>query len=142
RVLYLLDPLADELRLDRFAVGLFQDRVHGRLVGRRDLLDDRPRVLVPRVDSVEVQHRDAAELAHGDRELDVDHAVHRRTPEGKLELELFAIAQREGDVDLVRVERHAARDEGDLVEAIGAARAPANAYLESELLRRKGLSGC
>ena len=140
RVLYLLDAFADELRLDRLAVRLFQHRVEGGLVGGGDPLDDRARVLVTRVHAVEVEDCDAAELAHRDRELDIDHSVHGRSPERELELE--TIAHREGDVDLVGVERDAARHECDLVESIGATRVPPDADLKARLLPGKNLSGC
>ncbi len=82
-VLDCLDPFADQLRLDRLAVRLPQHCVQAGPVGLGDLPDDGSGVLVARVDSIEVQDRDAAELAHRDGEFDVDDAVHRRTPERK-----------------------------------------------------------
>src|SRR5258708_6341106 len=103
RVLYRLDALADQLRLDRLAINLLEQGVDAGLVRLRNLLDDRFRVLVTRVHAIEVQHADAAELAHRDRELDVDDSVHRRGPEGKGELETVTAGKRGGDVDLVGV---------------------------------------
>ena len=104
-----LDPLADELRLHRLAIGLFEHRVHRGFVGLCDLLDDGSGILVARVHAVEVEHRHSAQLAHRDREIDVDDTVHRRTPKRKRKTE--ALAHREGDVDLLRIARHAARHE-------------------------------
>jgi len=96
-----VDALGDELGLDGLAVNLFEKSVDLRLVCLGDSLDDRGRILVAGVDAVKVQHRKAAELAHRDSELDVDDAVHCRTPDWDREPE--AVAKREGDVDLVRV---------------------------------------
>ena len=134
-----LDPLADELRLHRLAIGLFEHRVHRGFVGLCDLHDDGSGILVARVHAVEVEHRHSAQLAHRDREIDVDDTVHRRTPKRKRKTE--ALAHREGDVDLVGIARHAARHESDLVEAIRAPRPPPNPYLEARLLPGNCFSG-
>jgi hypothetical protein len=84
------------------------------------------------VHSVKVEHRDSAELSHRDREVDINDAVHGRAPDGKWKLE--PVAHGEGDVDLFGIQRDAARDEGDFVEAISAASPPADPYLEARLL--------
>ncbi len=84
------------------------------------------------MDSIEVQDRDAAELSHRDGEVNVDHPVHRRSPDWNRELE--AVAHRKGDVDFFRIEGDTARDEGDLVESIRATGPPADSYLEARLL--------
>jgi hypothetical protein len=84
------------------------------------------------MDSVQVQDRDAAELSHRDGEVDVDHAVHRRSPDWYRELE--AIAHRKRDVDFFWIEGDSAGDEGDLVESIRTARPPADPDLEARLL--------
>jgi hypothetical protein len=44
------------------------------------------------------------------------------------------IAHRKGDVDFVRIESDAARDERNFVESISAACPPADPYLEARLL--------
>jgi hypothetical protein len=44
------------------------------------------------------------------------------------------LAHQERDVDLVGIEGDAARDEGNLVEPVRAARPPADPYLEARLL--------
>jgi hypothetical protein len=82
--------------------------------------------------AVEVQHCDRAELSHRDREVHVDHAVHGRAPDGQGELE--AVAHRKGDVDLVGIQRDAAGDQRYFVEAISAARPPADPNLKARLL--------
>src|SRR5258708_12089225 len=84
------------------------------------------------MDSIEVQDRDAADLSHRDGEVNVDHPVHRRSPDWNRELE--AVAHRKGDVDFFRIQADTARDEGDLVESIRAAGPPADSYLEARLL--------
>src|SRR5437667_10062157 len=123
-----LDSLRDQLRLDGLAVGLLQDGVDCGAGRRSDLLDDRGRVLIARMDAVEVEDSDTAELAHRDREIDVDHAIHRRTPKGQLQSE--PLDHRKRDVDLVRIQSHTARDESDLVESVRAARPPSDPDLE------------
>src|SRR6202521_973858 len=110
------------------------------LVSLSDSLDDRRRVFVACVDAVEIQDRQAAEPAHRDCELDVDHAVHRRTPDrdGKPE----ALSQREGDVDLIRIQRDATGDKRDLVETVRASRVSPDSYLEARLLPGNHSAGC
>jgi hypothetical protein len=103
-----------------------------RFVGFGNAFDDRSRILVSRVNAIEVEDRDSPELSHGDREVDVDDAVHGRAPDRQREFE--AVAHRKGDVDLFGIERDAARNEGDLVESVSAARPPADPYLEARLL--------
>src|SRR5258708_871916 len=127
-----VDALGEEVRLDRFPIDLFEQGVDLRLVRLSDALDDRRRILVARMHPVQVEDGDPAQLSHRDRELDVDHSIHGRAPDGKWELE--AVAHRKRDVDLVGIERDAARDERYFVEAICAARAPADPDLEARLL--------
>jgi len=92
------------------------------------------------VDPVEVEHSHAAELAHRDREVDVDHSIHGRTPDRDVQAEAFA--KRKRDVDLVGIERDATGDERDLVETVGASRAPPDPDLEARLLPGKRFTGC
>src|SRR5216683_7312224 len=127
-----LDALGDEVWLDRFAIHLFEQGVDLRLVRLGDPLDDRSRILVSRVYAVEVQHCDRAELSHRDREVDVDHTVHGRAPDGEGKLE--AVAHRKGDVDLVGIQRDAAGDQRYFVEPISASRPPADPNLKARLL--------
>ena len=133
------DSFADQPRLDRLAVCLFEDCVERRLVRVGDLLDHRRGILVAAMHAIEVEHGDSAELAHRDCEVDVDHAIHRRTPEGKRKRE--AIAHRKRDVDLVGIERHATGHKCDLIEAIRPARAPPDPDLEARLLPGNRFSG-
>src|SRR5467141_1787706 len=133
------DACADQLGCDRLSVGLSEDGIDRRLVRLCDLLDDRRRILIARVDAVEVEHRNSAKLAHRDRELDVDDAVHRGTPERKWKRE--TVTHRKRYVDLVGVERHAARHERDFVEPVSATRAPPDPDLEARLLPGNLFSG-
>src|SRR5205807_1474957 len=109
---------------------------------------DGSRIFVARVHAIEVQDRNAAQLAHRDGELDVDHAVHRGSPERKSKREGLArparrahIRQRERDVDLVRIEGHAAGDERDLVKPVSPTRATSDSYLEAGLVPGNLFSG-
>jgi len=52
------------------------------------------------------------------------------------------LAHRERDVDLVGVERDAAGYERDLVETVGASRAPPDPDFEARLLPGKRFAGC
>ena len=73
--------ISDQVILGRLAVEVL-DEAGGLLrAGRGDLRHDFPRLFVAGVDAVEVEHAEAAELAHRDRELRVHHAVHRRGEE-------------------------------------------------------------
>src|SRR6266851_5751506 len=92
------------------------------------------------MDAVEVEDRDPAELAHRDRKFDVDYAVHRRSPYGDVQPK--AIAHRKRDVDLVGIERDTTRYQRDLVETVGASRAPPDPDLEARLLPGHRVTGC
>ena len=90
--------------------------------------------------AVEVEDRDAAELAHRDGEVDVDYSIHGRAPHGNVEAE--AIAHRKRDVDLVGIKRHATRDQRDLVETVCASCATPDPDLEARLLPGHRFTGC
>ena len=91
-----------------------------------------PRVFVAGLDAFEIQHAEAAELAHLDGEAHIDHAIHRAGQDRDLELERLRVSARQtqGDVDFVRVDRDSPRDQRDFVEPIGHARfsIPANPH--------------
>ena len=59
----LLDPLGDQLRLDRLGVDLLHLARRVFAVERRDPLELRVRVLIAGPDALEVEHREAAEAA-------------------------------------------------------------------------------
>ena len=128
-VLDLLDTLGDELGLDRLLVDLLH--LFGQ---RRDAVELLVGVLVARLHALEVEHGEPAELAHGDGEGGVDHAVHRRGEARKLERVRTELP---GDVDVLGVARATARHDGDVVEPVGAATlfAAADLYFHAVLLR-------
>jgi hypothetical protein len=86
-----------------------------------NFLENFLRTLVARLDALEVQDGQAAELAHLDGETDIDHAVHRAGQDRDFEIERLGVAawQPPGDVDFVRIDRDAPGDESDLVEPVG-----------------------
>ncbi len=90
-------------------------RRHLAGVRRRDPLDDRRRVLVPRVEALEIDEGNAARAAHPAGERHVGHGVHGRGQERDLEA---PPADRGRDVDLRRVDGHLARHEGNLLEPV------------------------
>ena len=132
RVFDLANARRDQIFLHRFLVNLLQQRRHFRLVGVDDFLQDFLRILVAGLYAFEIEDGEAAEFSHRDRELHIDHAIHRAGQDRDLEFERRGIpaGQSPGNVDFVRVNRHASGDECDLVEAIGHARfsVPANPH--------------
>jgi len=126
----LLDALPDEPILHRRRVDLLQqgvDLLHG---GLGDLREHLRRVFIPRLHAVEVEDRQAAELSHLRREVGVDDAIHRRGEEGDLERRPV---DGECDVDFGGVHRHAARDQGHLIEPVRAPGPLASAQFELHL---------
>jgi len=83
------------------------------------------------VDPVEVEDCDAAELAHRDRKLDIDDAVHRGAPDRDRKLDALPTIERA--VDLVVVESYTTGHELHFVETIRAACVPSYSYLEARL---------
>ena len=85
RALDLLDPRGDQLRLDRAGIDLLEPP--RRLVLRElgDALELGVGILVARVDALEVEDAEAAELAELDRRRGRDHGIHCRADQRELE---------------------------------------------------------
>src|SRR4029450_13216604 len=108
----LLDPAADQLRVDGLGVDLLH-ALGGLVVGQAgDLLVHRVRVLVPGPQALQVEYAETAEAAELDRDPGRDHPVHGRGEHGQAELVGVDFP---GDVDVVRVAGAAARHDGDVV---------------------------
>ena len=122
----LLDPLGDQLLLDRLQVDLLHLPGRFLAVERRDPLELGVGVLVPRPDALQVQDREPAELADDAGGLGRHDAVHRGGQQRQLEP---VRAERPGDVDVVGIARAARGDDGDVVESVSAARLLAAADL-------------
>ncbi len=120
------DPLGDQLLLDGLAVDLLHLARRVFAVERRDPLQLRVGVLVAGPDPLEVQDREAAQLADGARRLGRDDAVHRRRQQRQLEP---VRPERPRHVDVVGVARAPRRHDRDVVESIGASRLLASADL-------------
>ena len=132
-VLDLLDALRDEFGLDGLLVDLLH-RARRRVVGeRRDTVELLVGVLVAGLDALEIEYGEAAELAHGDGEGGIDHAVHRR---GQARQWLRVRAEPPGDVDILGVAGAATGHDGDVVESVGPAAllAAADLYFHAVLL--------
>ena len=114
----LLDPLRDQLRLDRLAVDVLHLAGGDVLRERRDPLELRVGVLVAAEDALEVEDREAAELADQAGRLGRDDAVERRRQQRQLEP---VGTERPRDVDVVGVPRAPRRDDRDVVESVGPA---------------------
>ena len=63
----LLDSAADQIFLDGFGVDLLQPPGGGRVVERRHLREQRPGILEPGPQALQVEYREPAELADLDR---------------------------------------------------------------------------
>ena len=74
----LVEPAGDEVLADRLLVGLGEERLDVAVGGRRDPLEDRVRVVVARLDALEVEDRQPAEPRQRAGHPRVDHGVHRR----------------------------------------------------------------
>src|SRR6185437_16803277 len=90
-------------------------------------------VLVASEDALEVEHRQAAELADDSRRLRGDDAVHRGGQNRQLELVRTELP---GDVDVVGVARAPGGHDRDVVEAVctAALLAAANLYFHLRIL--------
>ena len=83
---------------------------------RRDLREDRRRVVVARLDALEVQDREPTELRECPGEGRIDDRVHRRGEDRDRELEP---AERLRKVDVGRLDRLGAGSQRDVLEAVG-----------------------
>ena len=136
----LLDPLGDQLGLDRLAVDVLH-LPRGDVPGEGgDPLELRVGVLVAAVDALEVEHGEAAELADHPGRLGRDDAVEG----GRQQRQLEAVGpERPGDVDVVGIARAPRGDDRDVVEAVGPAGllAASDLYFHSGILGRGRVSG-
>ena len=96
----LLDPLGDQLGLDRLRVDLLHDPRGDLLRGRGDLVELLVGVLVAGPDALEVEDAEAAEVADQAGGPGADDAVHRRGEQRELEA---VGTEGPGDVDVVGV---------------------------------------
>src|SRR5205085_10555554 len=111
----LLDPLRDQLRLDRPRVDLLHSACRLLLRQLRDLRQLLLRLRVAREDALEVEHPEAAELAELDRSLRRDDAVHRRGKQRQLEQ---VWPELPADVDVLRVACPPRGHDRDVVEPV------------------------
>ncbi len=121
RVLDLFNPCRNQVLLDRFGVNFLEERGDFRFVGLDDFLQYFLRIFVAALHAFEIEDGEPAKFSHGDGELHIDHAVHRAGEDRDFEFQRLRLPAREapGDVDFVGVNCDAARDQSDLVEAIG-----------------------
>jgi hypothetical protein len=109
------------------------------VVERRDLGEQRARVVVARPEALEVQHAHAAELADRDRRLGGHDGVHRRGEHRQLEAVRVDLP---GDGDVLRVPGATGGDDGDVVEGVRPAAALASADLDLGGHGDRLVSGC
>ena len=133
------DSLTDQLLPNRSLVELLQQAVDA--VPRRfgDFPKDARRVGITSLQPVEVEHSHPTQPPHLNRKADIDHAVHGRRQDRNRESERPEL---EGGINLIGVDRHPPRHQGDLVEPVGAASAFEAAELKGvAALEDRGLGG-
>jgi len=110
--------LGDQLGLDRLEVDLLhtQRRLLGRQ--RRDLVEQRLRIVVASPEAFEVEHTDAAELAELDRRRRAHDTVHGRCHERKVEPVRVDFPR---NIDVFGVAGAPRRNDCDVIEPVGAA---------------------
>ena len=119
-VLNLLHARGDQIFLDRFLVDFLEERGDLGFVGPDNLVQNFLRTFVAGLDAFQIQHREPAEFAHLDRELHVDHTVHRAGQDRDLQLDRLGVASWNSEcrVDFVRIDSDASGDESNLIEPI------------------------
>src|SRR5215210_3365983 len=125
-VLYLLHAPEDELFFDGLGVDILHDPCCLVLGQARYLLEYGTRILVPGLQSLEVQHGETAQRTDDARRRGVDGRIQGAGQAGQIEGQ---VAQSPGDVHVFGVAGPAARYYGDLVEPVGPARGLASPYL-------------
>src|ERR1043166_3418857 len=98
--------------MDWFLINSLEKRGYFRFVGIDNFLENFLRIFVARLDAFEIQDRKATEFAHRDRELHIDHSVHRAGEDRDFQFErpgIFA-RQTKTDVDFVWIDGDATRD--------------------------------
>jgi hypothetical protein len=92
----------------------------------RYLLEDGTRVLVPRLQPLEVEHGEATQRPDDSRARGIDGRVESTCQAGQVEVE---VAKRPGDIYILGVAGPSARYYGDLIEPVGPACGLASPYL-------------
>ena len=111
----LLNPLPDQVVLDRFGVNLLKVLSHFRLGHGRYFFQDRIRVFIAGVQSLSVEHPQAAQLVHQGGEPGRDGAVHCGSHHGS-----FKAAFPDGHCGRchLRIYRYVAGNNSYFVEAV------------------------
>ena len=112
----LTDAFRDQLFPDRLLInGLDKAGGLGRR-GRRDFLEHHFGIVIAGLDPFQIQDGDSSQLAHARGKAGIHHPVHGR---GKDRDRVDFPADLPSDVDLIRIDRHAAGHQGDLIKPIG-----------------------
>ena len=90
----LADACRDQILLHRFLVNFLQQRGDFRFVGLDNFLQNFLRIFVARLHAFEIQNSEAAQLAHGDGETHIDHAIHRAGQDRDLQFQRLRILAR------------------------------------------------
>ena len=114
-----MDPLGDVLFADGLLIGFLKDRRGLIAAGGGSRLQYRRRVVVLGPNSFEVEYGEPTGFVHGDGEVRIDHGVHRGGEErdGKMVGTDF-----QAKLGQFRVDGDIARDNGDLIEPVRAAK--------------------
>ena len=131
----LVEPARDELLADRLQVGL-GEQVLDLVVGRRgDAGEDLVRLVVARLDALEVEDREATEPRQRPGHPRIHDGVHGGREDRDREVDA---AEDLGEIDVGRLDRVGARRERDVLEAVGRAD---RVHLGPEHASRRGTRG-
>src|SRR5881398_2403929 len=113
-------PRPDQFPLHRFLINFLQEGSYFVLVRLDDFLEHFRGIFVARLDAFKIEHRQTAELAHFHGKTHVHHSIHGAGQDRNFQVQGRGLAPRQpkGSIDLVRIDRDAARDQRDLVETI------------------------
>ena len=120
-ILDLPNARRNQIGLHRFLVNSLQERGHFGFVRLDNSLQNLPRIFVARLHAFQIEHGEAAQLAHGHSEANIDHSIHRAGQDRDFEFEGRGIFPRQSKrrLDLVRIDRDTAGHKRDLIEAVG-----------------------
>src|SRR5438874_5847050 len=123
-ILDLPHPRPDQFRLHRFLINFLQKSSDFVLLRLHDFLEYFRLILVSRLDAFKIEHRQTAELAHRHGKTHVHHSIHGAGQDRNFQFQGRGLTPRQpkGSIDLVRIDRDAARHERDLVETVSHAR--------------------
>ena len=115
-VLDLLHPAADQFSPNRRRVGTLQNLGRGLGVAAGDFLQHLNRIVEAALEALQIEHGHPAAPSHLNREMRVDHGVHRRGEDRDLQP---LSGQHDRDIGEFGIDGHDAGHDRHVVEAVG-----------------------